>query len=64
MGFIFASKKPETPKLSAEELALAPFIVAARGIVSRDDRQRDHNVGAVYQELAHGRRSIPSYMGV
>lgn len=48
---------------TAEELALAPFIAAARGIVSPTEAQRADNVQAVCDELTHSRYVRAQYMG-
>ncbi len=54
-GFFGSKATVAEVKPTAEELAIAPVIAAARGIVSRSDEQRERNVNAVCEELTHAR---------
>lgn len=67
VGFskLFGSKATTIEiKPTPEELAMAPVIAAARGIVSRSDAQRADTVDAVCQELTHARYVRAQALGV
>ena len=62
----FFGGKAAAPEIlpTQEEMDLAPFIAAARGIVSPTEAQRANTVQAVCDELTHSRYVRATYMGM